>query len=188
MSIIEDGAGGSNKAQVDSKNRLQVSYVDEAKTAALNGDAYIFHIDAVTIDTTDYLIALMINKDTAERDMVVTKIDIGCRTSDDESQVEVNLGGTFTATVANSVAVVPANCLSGSNKDAGGIFYKNDNTGDMTTEANAYVAYSQMKPLKDTSATMEIPGGWIIPFGASISVSSNKDDIFYGCIHFYYRD
>ncbi len=184
--FIEDGKGSGGLAEVKN-NKLQIAGQDEALNAAINGDAYVFHIDAVTISVADYLIAIMINTDENERDMVVTKVVITPRTSDDESQVEINLGGTFTTTVANSVAVVPYNCRSGSKKTAGGIFYKNDNAGDMTTEANAYVAYSQAKGLKNTPMMMEVAGGWIIPHGASISVSANKDDVFYGCIHFYYR-
>ncbi len=184
--FIEDGKGSGGLAEVKS-NRLQIAGQDEALIAALNGDAYGFHIDAVTITTAEYLIALMINTDENERDMIVTKVVITPRTSDDETQVEINLGGTFTTTVANSTAVVPGNCLSGSRKTAGGIFYKNDGGGDMTTEANAYVAYSQAKGIKNTPMMMEVAGGWIIPHGASISVSANKDDVYYGCIHFYYR-
>ena len=184
--ILEDGKGSGSKAEVRN-NKLQIASQDEALNAAINGDAYVFHIDAVTISAADYLIALMINTDENERDMVVTKIVITPRSSDDESQVEVNLGRTFTTTVANSTAVVPYNVRSGCTKTAGGTFYTNDGGGDMTTEANAYVAYSQAKGIKNTPMNMEVAGGWIIPHGASISVSANKDDVYYGCIHFYYR-
>ena len=184
--IIEDGMGSGGNAEVRD-HVLQVSQLSEARRATLAGDAYVFHIDAVTIDTADYLIALMINDDGLNRDMIVTQIVISPNTSDDDGQVEVNLGGTFGATIANSTAVVPGNCLSGNGKTAGGLFYKNDGSGDMTTEANAYIAYAQKKGIKNTPMVMSIPGGWIIPHGQSISVSADKDDKFFGCIHFYYR-
>ena len=185
--IIEDGTGSGNKVKVTG-NRLQVAREDEALNATLNGDAYILHIDAVTIDTADYLIALMINGDTAERDMIVTQIVISPNTSDDDGCVEVNLGGTFTSTVANSTATTPFNQKSGCIKEAGGSYYVNDGSGDMTTEANAYVGYSQKKGIKNTPMNMRVAGGWVIPFGSSISVSADKDDKFFGCMHFYFRD
>jgi len=186
MGIIEDGKGGGTKAEVR-KSILQVSG-NEALNANLNGDGYVLHINSITIDTADYLIALMINKDSKGRDMIVTKVDIAGISTDDDAVMEINLGGTFTATVANGTAAVPGNVNGGSKKVAGGEFYVNDGGGDMTTETGAYICYAQKKGLKNTNTEMSIPGGWVIPHGQSISVSSTQDDKFHGCIHFYYRD
>lgn len=184
--LIEDGKGGKGTAEVKD-NMLQVAGFDEPLQAAINGDAYILHIDSITIDTADYLIALMINGDAKERDMVVTKVEIAAASTDDNAINEINLGGTFTTTVDNSTATTPFNQRSGCGKTAGGSYYVNDGSGDMETEANAYVAYAQKKGLKNVSSIMRVDGGWIVPYGCSISVSSTYDDKFYGCIHFYFR-
>lgn len=185
--IFEDGKGSGSAAEVR-KNVLQVSTADEALVAARNGDAYVLACDSITISANDYLIALMINQDGQQRDMIVTKIDLAGDESEEKGVFDVNLGATFTATVANSTAAIPGNVNGGSGKVAGGEFYVNDGSGDMTTESGAYIGYVKKQALQNYNTELSIPGGWVIPYGQSISVSNGRAGIFYGCIHFYYRD
>ena len=185
--LIEDGKGGGSTAEVKN-NVLQVSTGGEALIAAVNGDAYVLACDGITIDVANYLIALLINQDGLHRDMVVTKVDLAGNESEDDGVFDINLGGTFTATVANGTAAVPGNVNGGSRKVAGGEFYVNDGAGDMTTEAGAYVAYVKKQERQNVNTELSIPGGWVVPYGQSLSVSNGKDGKFYGCIHFYYRD
>lgn len=185
--IIEDGTGSGKTAKVTADNRLQVAREDDALNAVLNGDAYVLHVDGITSSADDYLLALMINGDAAERDMVVTKMEIAANDTDDNCVLEVNLGGTFTSAVANGTATTPHNQKSGCGKDAGGSYYVNDGDGDMTTETNAYVGYAHKQPLANYSAEMRVDGGWIIPYGCSISLSATKNGKYTGCIHFYFR-
>lgn len=186
MSMIEDGKGSGSSAEVR-KHILQVSTEDPALRAALNGDAYVMHIDGITSSADDYILALIINEDAKARDMIVAKVELAGETNDN-CILEINLGGTFSATIANTTAVVPGNINGASRKPAGGLFYVNDGSGDMTTETGAYVGYAQKQALENYSAQLKIDGGWVIPHGQSISVSATKDGKYTGCIHFYYRD
>jgi len=185
--MLIEGAKDGNKADVRNEH-LQVTTDNPALTAALNGDAYILHIDGITLSADDYLIALIINEDAKGRNIIVTEVNVAGNDTDDNAILEINLGGTFSATIANSTAVTPGNINGASSKPAGGLFYVNDGSGDMTTESNAYVGYAQKQPLKNYNAELSVPGGWVIPHGQSISVSCTKDGKYTGCIHFYYRD
>jgi len=185
--LLEDGKGSGDKAEVRN-HAVKVLRDDPALQAALNGDAYVLHIDGITSSADDYLLALIINDDGKARDIIVTKIDAAGDDTDKSCIFEINLGGTFTATIANSTAVIPGNVNGGSNKVAGGIFLVNDGSNDMTTETGAYVGYAQKQPLENYNAELSVPGGWVIPHGQSISLSATKDGKYTGCIHFYYRD
>lgn len=184
--LLEDGKGTGSTAEVKT-NILQVSTADEALVAARNGDAYVLACDGITIDTANYLIALLINQDGQHRDMVVTKADLAGNETEDDGVFDINLGGTFTATVSNGTAAIPGNVNSGSGKVAGGEFYVNDGAGDMTTETGAYVGYVKKQAPQNYNTELSIPGGWVVPYGQSLSVSNGKNGKFYGCIHFYYR-
>ena len=176
-----------NNAGVTDQLRLQTDNKTPAEIAALNGDSFVLPIDSVTIDTNDYLIALMINR--ASRNMVVTKVDIAGNTTEADGVFEINLGGTFTTTVANGTATLPRSVKSGAASLGSTVVeaYVNDGAGDMTTESNAYIAYIKKQGLTSHSTELSIPGGWIIPDGQSISVSCTKDNKFFGCIHFYFE-
>lgn len=182
---IEDGMGTGKMAEVRD-HVLQVSTVSEAQRAALAGDAFVMHIDGITSSEDDFLLALIINEDGQNRDLIVTEVNAAGETNDN-AVFEINLGGTFGATIANTTAVVPGNCLSGSGKTAGGLFYVNDGDGDITTETGAYIGYAEKQPLENYSAKLAVPGGWIIPHGQSLSLSCTKNGKYHGCIHFYYR-
>ncbi len=185
--IIDDGKGNGTKAEVR-KSILQVSTADEALVAARNGDAYVLASESITLSADDYLIVLLINQDGQQRDMIVTKVDMAGASTDNNAVLEINLGGTFTTTVANSTAAIPGNVNGGSGKVAGGEFYVNDGSGDMTTESGAYIGYTKKQALQNYNTELSIPGGWVIPYGQSLSVSCTKDGKYYGGVHFYYRD
>jgi len=185
--LIEDGKGNGTKAEVR-KTILQVSG-NEALNANMNGDGYIVTVDEVTVDTADRIMVLLINQDAKGRDMVVTHFQMMAQ-DNSTACYEVNLGATFSATVANGTAVVPANLRSGSGNVAGGEYYVNDGAGDMTDRTGGYIAYIGPRQHKDYNASERgwVDGGWVVPHGQSWYLSPQVADTFRGCVQFYFRD
>lgn len=185
------GWGKKNTADVNEQGEL-LTYAESFSTdydAAQGGDAYTLDIDGITTGAVNLYLVVMKNSHST-KEMIVTRFHLAPNTADDDQDIEVLIGGSFSY-LAEGTAVTPTNLHSdkagGAADGVANSFYVADGTADIiTTVVAGSVASRFPMPLKKEYDCTKRSGWHILP-GNCFILRPSKDEKFRGFISFYYR-
>jgi hypothetical protein len=169
---IIDGTGSSNRAKVNSNNRLETYAVDRSRMADVsqrNGEAFLLTSDFISLTTTASFNGVMYVKNTdPDKLLFIDKIRIcGTGTSMGYAQtkfVKDPTAGTLISD-ANAGGTVPSNLSS--NKSFAGTNYAASGDGKTVTDGTQFSQFTIHLP---GHTIQEYDGSLILEGGASMAI------------------
>ena len=155
-----DGQDGSvAKVTDDGRLHTSASVYSEDHEAALDSDAYVLDIDAISVNGSEHLIVI---KNTDDDPLVVTSVTLWMDSYKKSTFLEVNLNETFTY-AANGTALTPINMRSGVAGGADCTCYKITAAGTDITTFGGTATKGGRFIFTTTPLKWEKSSGWVIP-------------------------